>query len=68
MWAKGNPEPPGLTYDELQKVLDVPREEMDAFLQGITVWKDSKGHYIVPYEDVQEARLHFLYHSDEELD
>lgn len=68
MWTKDNPEPPGLTYAELQRVLGVPRKEMDDYLRGITVWKDSKGQYIVPFEDVQKARLHFLYHIDEELD
>lgn len=68
MWTRNNPEPPGLTYDELQRVLGVPRKEVDAYLCGITVWKDSKDQYIVPYEDVQKARLHFLYHIDEDLD
>lgn len=68
MWDKFNPEPPGLTSDELARVLQVPKKEIDDYLKGITVWKDSKGKFIIPYEDVQNARLHFLYKMDVELD
>lgn len=61
-------EPDGLTEAELQRVLQVSQKDIDDYLVGITVSKDSKGQVIIPYEDVQLARLHFLYGIDLPLD
>lgn len=61
-------EPEGLTVSELNQALEVSEEEINNYLQGITVTKDSHGELIIPYADVENARLHFKYGIDIPLD
>lgn len=61
-------EPEGLTASELSRALEVSEEEINNYLRGITVAKDSHGELIIPYADVENARLHFKYGIDIPLD
>lgn len=61
-------EPEGLTTAELSRALEVSEEAINDYLVGITVTKDSHGEFIIPFADVQNARLHFKYGIDRPLD
>lgn len=56
-------EPWGFTLDELQRALQVPKEEISKYLEGVTVTRDSRGETVFPFEDCQRARMHFIYHK-----
>ena len=61
-------EPEGLTTAELSRALEVSEEAINDYLVGITVTNDSHGEFIIPFADVQNARLHFKYGIDRPLD
>lgn len=58
----------GLTIPEIARAFNISEQQLAQYFRGVTVTIDEYGEEIIPFNDVQIAREHFIHHKDYPLD